>query len=282
MSDDSYSEVIVGTDGSETAERAVRAAAMVASELDVPLIVATSWYRDMPDEPVPSELAEYPSETPGGMEAGWAEQTVSDGAAIARTSGVPEVRTSTPQGAPADALIQLAGDHPGALLVVGTVGLGSRTERFLGNVPHQVTHHSPTDVLLVRTPEHEVRPYRDVALATDGSDTAARAVTAGVALARAIGADATLVTVASDEATGGEVLDDVAATVDGTGALDHRVLVGRRVTDTLADAADDYDLLVIGNKGMSGPSRLLGSVANAITHQVPTDLLLVNTTKRGT
>jgi hypothetical protein len=38
-------------------------------------------------------------------------------------------------------------------------------------------------------------------------------------------------------------------------------------------------LLVLGNKGMSGPSRLLGSVANRVTHHVPTDLLLVNTTR---
>lgn len=277
----SYSEVIVGTDGSPTAERAVRTASGVASALDVPLIVATSWYRDMPDRPVPSELAQYPSETASGMEAGWADQTVSDGAAIARSAGVSDVGTATPQGAPADALIGLAADHPGALLIVGTVGLGSRTERFLGNVPHQVTHHAPTDVLLVRTTEDERHGYEDVALATDGSDTAGRAVTAGASFVRAIGAEATLVTVASDEETGDRVLDDASSDVDGADGLARRVLVGRQVTSSLIDAADDYDLLVIGNKGMSGPSRLLGSVANAITHKVPTDLLLVNTTKRG-
>ena len=39
--------------------------------------------------------------------------------------------------------------------------------------------------------------------------------------------------------------------------------VGRDVSDTLIDAAADFDLLVLGNKGMSGPSRLLGSVPNS-------------------
>ncbi len=276
---DTYTEVIVGTDGSKTAERAVHCAAVVAAALDAPLTVATSWYRDMPDKPVLSELAEYPSETASGMEAGWADQTVSDGAAIARTVGVAEVRTATPEGAPADALIALAADRPGVLLVVGTVGLGSRTERLLGNVPHQVTHHAPTDVLLVQTTEHETDPYQRVALATDGSETAARAVDAGAAFARAVGAEATLVTVASDDETGQSVLGKVAATVEGADGLGHRVLVGRQIAKTLAGTSDGYDLLVIGNKGMSGPSRLLGSVANTITHQVPTDLLLVNTTK---
>ena len=45
------------------------------------------------------------------------------------------------------------------------------------------------------------------------------------------------------------------------------------------EAAREGELLVIGNKGMSGPSRLLGSVSNRVTHDLPTDLLLVNTTR---
>ena len=279
---DSYEQVIVGTDGSETAQRAVGSAAAIAAALDVPLLVATSWYRDMPDQPVPSELAEYPSETAGGMEAGWADQTVSEAAAIGRQAGIPEVRTATPQGAPADALIGLMSEHPGSLLVVGTYGLGSRTERLLGNVPHQVTHHAPGDVLLVRTADQEREPYRAVGLATDGSDTAARAVRRGIAFANGLGADVDLVTIASDEETGQGVLEDVASSVDGAADLGQRVVVNKQAAAGLSEAGNDYDVLVIGNKGMSGPSRLLGSVANAITHEVPTDLLLVNTTKRGT
>ncbi len=62
-------------------------------------------------------------------------------------------------------------------------------------------------------------------------------------------------------------------------ADDTRVAIGRDVTDTLIEAAADFDMLVLGNKGMSGPSRLLGSVANSVTHHLPTDLLLVNTTR---
>lgn len=272
----SYSEVVVGSDGSETAERAVEIAATIAKTLGAPLTIATAWYRDMPDKPVMSELAEYPTESAGAMEANWAATTVSDAAAIARKAGLEDVRTATPEGHAADALVEFAADRPDSLLVVGAAGLGSRTERFLGNVPHQITHHSTQDVLLVRTdPRGEVN-YRSVALATDGSDTAARAVERGLAFARDLGATPTLLTAHRDEARAQEVLDE--ATERFGEDIDRKVLQGRSAGDTLVEGTDGFDLLVIGNKGMSGPSRLLGSVANTVTHQVPTDLLLVNTT----
>ena len=40
-----------------------------------------------------------------------------------------------------------------------------------------------------------------------------------------------------------------------------------------------YDLLVVGNKGMTGASRFfLGSVPNKVSHHAPTALLIVRTT----
>jgi nucleotide-binding universal stress UspA family protein len=37
-------------------------------------------------------------------------------------------------------------------------------------------------------------------------------------------------------------------------------------------------LIVVGNRGMQGPKRVLGSVPNSISHQAPCDVLIVNTT----
>jgi nucleotide-binding universal stress UspA family protein len=277
-----YGHVVVGTDGSATAERAVAAAATLAAAIDADLTVATAWYRDMPDKPVLSELvSEYPTGDAGAMEASWAEMTVSDGAAIARKTSVDEPEVATPQGHPADALLDVAQAQPdGTLLAVGTAGLGSRTERLLGNVPHQITHHARTDVLLVRSDAEDRAPYGRVVLATDGSDTAAIAVGRGLALAQALGATPVLLTAAADERRGEAVLDAVAVTLDDGHGIDRHVAVGRDTATTIAEAVAARDLLVIGNKGMSGPSRLLGSVANRITHLVPTDLLLCNTARR--
>lgn len=273
-----YREVIVGTDGSPTATAAVRVAATVAVRLGLPLAVATAWYRERPDAPPASEEARYPGGSAASNEASWATDTTAHAAGIARAIGVDEVRQHTPVGAPAEALLDLADGRPGALIVVGTAGLDRRAERIVGNVPHQLTHHATRDLLLVDSVESDDEPgsWATVALATDGSDTATRACAAGLAVARALGATATLLTVARDEARGQTVLDRTAAALDGGDALDRRVVTGD-IAGALTAAGAEYDLLVLGNKGMSGPSRLLGSVSNKVTHDVPTDLLLVNT-----
>lgn len=40
----------------------------------------------------------------------------------------------------------------------------------------------------------------------------------------------------------------------------------------------DADLIVVGNKGMRGAGRLLGSVPNSITHKAPCSVLIIKTT----
>ena len=40
----------------------------------------------------------------------------------------------------------------------------------------------------------------------------------------------------------------------------------------------DADLIVVGNKGMRGAGRLLGSVPNSVTHKAPCSVLVVKTT----
>lgn len=51
--------------------------------------------------------------------------------------------------------------------------------------------------------------------------------------------------------------------------------------DTLINAAETEgaDLIVVGNRGMSGATRfLLGSVPNKVSHHAPCDLMIVKTT----
>lgn len=272
-----YSHVLVGTDGSSTAKRAVEVAAGTAAAVGAPLLVVTAWQREDADPPALSEESRFPGGSAAAMDAQWAIETTSDAAGTARHHGVTEVRQIQAIGAPVEALLESAGSHPDALLVVGTAGLTRRAERLVGNVPHQLTHHSPVDLLLC-TGSNPVR-WQRVALATDGSRTAARAVERGLRLAQALGAEATLLTVARSPAKGEAVLADAAGRDAELAALPRRTVVSSDTVRGLTEAGGDYDLLVIGNKGMSGPSRLLGSVSNRITHEVPTDLLLVNTTR---
>jgi nucleotide-binding universal stress UspA family protein len=67
---------------------------------------------------------------------------------------------------------------------------------------------------------------------------------------------------------------------------DAGVVISTKVVDSdpvsglVAEAtAGGFDLLVMGNKGMTGLTRFLrGSVPNKVTHQLPCSLLIVKTT----
>lgn len=276
-----YSEVVVGSDGSPTAQCAVRAASVVAAKLGARLTIATSWYRKRDDEPSTREVStSFPGGSAAAMEARWAQETATDGAAIARKLGVEDIRQLTPEGGPADSLLELADEGPDTLVVVGTVGLTQRGERMVGNVPHQLTHHASRDLLLVGTEDcDDNMGWPRIALATDGSKTAAVACEHGLALARALGAEAVLLTVAASQKEGEAILAKAAGHFLGGEDLDRHIIENSSASGGLAKVGTDFDLLVIGNKGMSGPSRLLGSVSNRVTHEVPTDILLVNTTR---
>jgi nucleotide-binding universal stress UspA family protein len=63
--------------------------------------------------------------------------------------------------------------------------------------------------------------------------------------------------------------------------LDTKVVDGEPVAALIDTARDGgYDLLVMGNRGMTGVTRFLrlGSVPNKVSHHLPCSLLIVKTT----
>lgn len=269
--------IFVGSDGSTTANRAVEIASAVALAVDAPLTVVTAWRRHT-DDPRSKEEAAGSTEWYG--EAQWAHQIVADAAAVARKAGVPDVRTFTPVGAPGQALENLAAQDPGALIVVGTVGLDSGAERLLGNIPHHLTHNAPGDLLLIRSAADASHDWSTIVLTTDGSDTSVKGARVGLALARTLDATPILVSAGRDEAALERTLQEVADRIDdGKGPLELEAAVGDDPSDAIIDAAAGRGLLVLGNRRMHGMGRLLGSVPNDLTHKLPTDILLVNTSR---
>jgi nucleotide-binding universal stress UspA family protein len=122
-------------------------------------------------------------------------------------------------------------------------------------------------------------PYRTVIVGTDGSITAGRAVERAAELARASGARLVVVFV-GEPAAGKAVLDGVERQYgDAETELDLRLAEGDPADALLGVAeAEAGDLVVVGNKGMSGAQRfLLGSVPNKVSHQAKCDVLIVAT-----
>jgi nucleotide-binding universal stress UspA family protein len=166
-----YRRIVVGTDGSDSAIRAVRHAGWLAGALGADLIVTHA----------------YPEarEDPGSPQRVGASVLRDACARIPEASPTSMLRT----GEAAGTLVGLAREEEADLIVVGNRGLGSRRV-LMGTVPGRVAQRAPCDVLIAHTTEEEPEAsYRRVLLATDRSPTAERAVAAGRSLADAVGAE---------------------------------------------------------------------------------------------
>jgi nucleotide-binding universal stress UspA family protein len=121
--------------------------------------------------------------------------------------------------------------------------------------------------------------YERILVGTDGSATAARAVGRAVDLAEAAGSALTIATVGSGPRAAEIVVQAAARHAGRQVRITTEVHAGDAAA-VLVDVAerDGYDLLVVGNKGMTGTARFfLGSVPNKVSHHVRCSLLIVHT-----
>lgn len=123
--------------------------------------------------------------------------------------------------------------------------------------------------------------YRRILVGTDGSATASRAVDRAVDVARTAQATLTIFS-ASRKDEGERIVAAEAARHASSGvAIDTKVVQGEplgALVDTVRQGG--YDLVVLGNRGMTGVARFLrlGSVPNKVTHHLPCSVLIVKTT----
>ena len=145
-----YRNVVVGTDGSATAEQAVEHAARLAGAFGARLTVVTAY---TPGEGVsPQELDAAPEDVRWRLtDASGAEDLAGHAKTLARKAGVADVRTRVAAGDPASALIDVAEDTLADVIVVGSKGMTGASRFVLGSVPNKVSHHAPCDVLIVHT-----------------------------------------------------------------------------------------------------------------------------------
>ncbi|MEX2102109.1 MAG: universal stress protein, partial [Actinomycetota bacterium] len=133
--------VMVATDRSESADRAVRWAASMAERFGSQLLV----------------LQVVPPDSPPGTEAGMAEATRASAAAeeltafayeLAGERGVARVALHAD---PALAILEAAEEMGTDVLVVGNAGMTGRKEFLLGNIPNRISHNARCTVIIVNT-----------------------------------------------------------------------------------------------------------------------------------
>ena len=145
-----FASIVVGTDGSESAQEAVRQAVELAARLGATLRIVSAY------EPVPAgRLREEAQQVPPDLQ--WminpredVEATLRDAAEELEEAGI-EVETFAREGDPADAILDVAEERAADLIVVGNKGLTGAERFLLGSVPNKVSHHAPCSVLIIRT-----------------------------------------------------------------------------------------------------------------------------------
>ena len=145
-----FDRIVVGTDGSDTATRAVKTAVELAKLSNAKLEIVSAY------EPVPqSRLREETSGISGDISHTINPredvQFVLDKAAgEAKKEGV-EVVTHPREGDPADAILDVAEENDADLVLVGNKGMTGARRFLLGSVPNKISHHAPCDVWIVKT-----------------------------------------------------------------------------------------------------------------------------------
>jgi len=146
--------------------------------------------------------------------------------------------------------------------------------------------------------------FTRIVVGTDGSDTAAEAVRQAIDLAKLSGATLSIVSAYApvpERRVKGEKLsappdiqyeigprEDVNLILDAAAAAARKEGIEVQTHPVEADPADAIidvaeqtkaDLIVVGNKGMTGARRyLLGSVPNNVSHHAPCSVIIVRTT----
>ena len=144
--------------------------------------------------------------------------------------------------------------------------------------------------------------FSSIVVGMDGSDTAREAVRQATVLARSVGARIELVS-AYEPVTDARLRESIAVPEDLHWIIDPREAVEATLeaaaaeireggvevavfarqgdpADAILDVAEERgsDLIVVGNKGMTGAKRfLLGSVPNKVSHHAPCSVLIIRT-----
>ena len=154
--------IVVGTDGSEPADQAVRQATDMASREGARLHLVTAYHDP---QILRQRTTIWTNDPKGVIDSGRtggggahtetvdlrevAESLLKRAARDALSKGV-EVETHAREGQPAEVIIDVANQEHADLIVVGSRGLTGIKRYLLGSVSSKVSEHAPCNVMIVR------------------------------------------------------------------------------------------------------------------------------------
>lgn len=281
-----YHRILVPTDGTEKTTPAIQyglgVAKAMGAEVTAMCVIDESPYENVANVTVPEvEAIRYQSSAIA------VEAVVSQG----RAKGV-RVKALITSGTPASEIVQASIDHD--LVVMGTVGRTGMSHLLLGSVAEKVVRYARSPVLVVHSGirvEGDVPVVRRLLIPNDGSDNTRPAIAQGLALAKLLGAEVTVLSVADpgEDRTkppeGAQRLSRDACQE----AVDHVIELGQNIgvavkgtmvegipSDEIIKASMEQDLVVMGTVGRTGLAHMrLGSVAERTVRQARCPVLVV-------
>lgn len=264
--------IVVGTDFNELATDALRAAARIASRSGARLTVV---YADRFDPPSEFTAVQLPQLT---HDLASARQHAIEALRqyVAKHAPSVAVEPVVVEAAPADAILRTAERTGADLIVLGTHGRGGLLRMLIGSVAETVLRHATAPVLTMRACAEAGSAISRIVCPIDISQEAAAAVEYAASLAALLGAELTVLHVA----TAAESVENVSAVVRGLlpanagdVAISAEVIHGNPADEIVQFAhRRSAQLIVVGTDGKKGA---FGSTVTRIVRQAPCGVITV-------
>ena len=142
-----FKTIAVGTDGTETADKAMGIALDIAERYEARLVIL-SVYTPVSVKQLEHERARVPEEMQWSIHAAQhVDAVLKQALERARGRGL-ECEAVARQGEPAEVICALAAEHDVDLLVIGNKGMN---RRVFGSVPRSVCQRAPCSVVVAKT-----------------------------------------------------------------------------------------------------------------------------------
>lgn len=297
--------ILLATDGSSEAERALGMAATLSQRLGAELDVVS--VEPMPDPLSWPEARIMSPELRGDIREraeDAARELLEDQAEKLEEMGLEVAGVHAVAGRPDTEIVRVAEEIGAGLVVLGSTGMGPVRRAVMGSVSFSVVHHSHGSVLVVRAEGHLPGP---ILLAVDGSEQARAAAEAAAEISASTGSGLHLVFVmpTAEHLYGhhyytrelqesirkqaeGDVrkfLDDQVGWLEDHGGKvdDTHIAVGRPDAEIVKLAEElGVVLTIVGSRGLGGVRRaLMGSVSDSVVRHAHSPVLVVRREKEG-